>query len=97
MWHIVDDGVMVWRFVALAAGTQSEYLWRWLCENERGEVEMRSAKGYAFFYDCLEDARRHGYGARAPGSQAGMAAGGLVGSWPGGAGAPAPRKKEQAR
>ncbi len=61
MWEVIGDRTMVWRFVALPAGTRSAYVWHWLCENERGEVELRSARGYAFYYECLEDARRHGY------------------------------------
>lgn len=57
---------MVWRFMALPAGTNSAYVWHWLCENDKGEVELRSARGYAFYYECLEDARRHGYGGLPP-------------------------------
>jgi hypothetical protein len=53
---------MVWRFVALPAGKGSAYVWHWRHENERGEVLLRSAAGYAFYYECLEDARKHGYG-----------------------------------
>jgi hypothetical protein len=53
---------MVWRFVALPAGKGSAYVWHGRHENERGEVLLRSATGYAFYYECLEDARKHGYG-----------------------------------
>jgi hypothetical protein len=62
VWRIIGNSGMVWRFVALPAGKGSAYVWHWLHENERGEVLLRSATGYAFYYECLEDARRHGYG-----------------------------------
>ena len=61
MWEIVGESIVVWRFVALPAGTGAGYVWHWLCESERGEVIGRSDGGYRFYYDCLEDARRHGY------------------------------------
>ncbi|MGE5522887.1 MAG: hypothetical protein ACM3SS_04160 [Rhodospirillaceae bacterium] len=59
---MIGDRNMVWRFVALPSGARSAYVWHWLCEDEQGEVVMRSAKGYAYYYECLEDARKHGYG-----------------------------------
>lgn len=62
MWHMIGDRDMVWRFVALPSGARSAYVWHWLCEDDRGEVVMRSAKGYAYYYECLEDAQKHGYG-----------------------------------
>jgi hypothetical protein len=62
VWRMIGNRGTVWRFVGLPAEKGSAYVWHWLRENERGEVLLRSAAGYAFYYECLEDARRHGYG-----------------------------------
>lgn len=82
MWQVIGDRSMVWRFVALPAATQSAYVWHWLCENNRGEVELRSAGGYAYYYECLEDARRHGYGGLPHGGRAATFSVSLVGTPP---------------
>ena len=89
---------MVWRFVARPAGNISAYSWQWLCENNSGEVVLRSATRYAFYYECLEDARKHGYGGLAEGADD-MSGGQPLTGTPRGAGSlPAvePEKKEQA-
>ncbi len=81
MWELIGESTVVWRFVAMPAGTHSGYVWHWLCENGRGEVLDRSTGGYRFYYDCLENARMRGYTGlpRSVGANAGAPAGSAAG------------------
>ena len=42
---------------AVAQGGEPAYAWKWRCD-EQGK---HSAKTFTYYYDCLTDAREHGY------------------------------------
>lgn len=81
MWEVLDHGPLVWRFIALPAGSNADYVWHWLCEDERGTVHAGSARGFSYYFECLEDARRCGYGGSPqPGPLTRQREGDLIGS-----------------
>ncbi len=57
---VKEDGVS-WQFIALPAQVSSEYVWYWRRENQKGRPDKQSARTFSFYYECLEDARQHGY------------------------------------
>jgi hypothetical protein len=56
---------------AVPSGDVTGYAWRWTCSADK----TSSATAFTFYYDCVSDAREHGYtveltrahGATAPG------------------------------
>ena len=40
---------------------QATFRWKWRDRNEDGRVNKESAQSYELFYECVCDARRHGY------------------------------------
>jgi hypothetical protein len=42
---------------AISAGEAPGYAWTWTC----GSDKTRSATAFAYYYDCVTDARKHGY------------------------------------
>ncbi|HSQ03634.1 MAG TPA: hypothetical protein VLN59_06355 [Burkholderiales bacterium] len=57
---------MSWRFIALPTQISSEYVWYWRREKEKGKPEEQSSRTFSFYYECLEDARQHGYSGLPP-------------------------------
>ena len=43
--------------VPVPAGHAHGYVWKWLCKEPKAE----SNTTFALYYDCLSDARKHGY------------------------------------
>ena len=42
---------------AIAAGEAPGYAWKWLCSSDK----TQSASVFSYYYDCVSDARLHGY------------------------------------
>ena len=42
---------------AVGQGGDAGYAWKWRCDKKNAS----SAKTFAYYYDCLSDAREHGY------------------------------------
>lgn len=50
----------IWRFLAVPADSPSGLVWRWL--EERADSSARhSNKDFQPYFECLSDAREHGY------------------------------------
>lgn len=45
------------KIYSLPAGGETGYAWKWTCE----EQGVTSKNTFALYYDCLSDAREHGY------------------------------------
>ena len=45
------------KIYAVAAGGEHGYAWKWRCDDKI----TKSPGTFAFYYDCLIDAREHGY------------------------------------
>ena len=41
----------------ISSGEAPGYAWRWTCESDK----TQSATIFAYYYDCVTDAREHGY------------------------------------
>ena len=59
---------------AIATGESPGYAWTWRCEADG----YSSSGAFALYYDCLNDARLHGYDVRLVQAYGAMAPGGVA-------------------
>jgi hypothetical protein len=55
-----------WQILPVPADSRFGYAWRWKREDVQGHTECVSEKEFAYYYDCVMDAKKHGFNPDAP-------------------------------
>lgn len=50
-----------WQIRPVASNRNHGYVWQWTREDLRGHTERVSDKCFDYYYDCILDAKRHGF------------------------------------
>jgi hypothetical protein len=64
----------LWKFIAVPSPSRAGFGWRWR-EERNGAVTRESRDIFDLYYDCVEDARAHGYSGENPRPEEGGAVG----------------------
>jgi hypothetical protein len=55
-----------WQILPIPTKNDIGYAWQWKREDQKGRTDRISEHAYAYYYDCVLDAKKHGYNPEAP-------------------------------
>jgi hypothetical protein len=58
--------MFAWQILPVPNKSDVGYAWKWKREDQRGKTDRVSDHVYAYYYDCVMDAKKHGYNPDAP-------------------------------
>ena len=64
--HRARSETYTWEITPVFARQNGAYGWRWQRANHRGVTEQQKHTVFQYYYDCVQDARQHGYVPEAP-------------------------------
>lgn len=50
-----------WTITPVKSGNATGYKWQWKRTNESGAVVEKSKQEFDYYFDCVTDAKAHGY------------------------------------
>ena len=51
----------LWKIRPVSSNHRQGYEWEWSREDDNGRTESVSKTSFAFYYDCVMDAKKHGF------------------------------------
>ncbi len=61
-----DIDMYAWQILPVPAKSATGYAWQWQREDLQGHTDLVSDKRFAYYYDCVSDAKKHGFDPEAP-------------------------------
>jgi hypothetical protein len=55
-----------WQIRPVSSNARAGYEWQWTREDRYGRTKGQSDKRFQYYYDCVVDAKRHGFNPDAP-------------------------------
>jgi hypothetical protein len=55
-----------WQILPVPTHGAVGYAWQWKREDAQGHTNRVSQKRFAFYYDCVMDAKKHGFNPESP-------------------------------
>jgi hypothetical protein len=55
-----------WQILPIPTKNDIGYVLQWKREDQKGRTDRVSKQAYAYYYDCVMDAKKHGYNPEAP-------------------------------
>lgn len=55
-----------WQILPIPTDSDVGYRWQWKREDVQGRKDSVSVTHFAYYYDCVMDAKKHGYEPDAP-------------------------------
>lgn len=50
-----------WTIIPVKSGNETGYKWKWKRADRAGAVVERSQQAFDYYFDCVTDAKKHGY------------------------------------
>lgn len=55
-----------WQILPVPTRTEIGYAWQWKREDVQGRTDCVSKRHFAYYYDCVIDAKKYGFDPEAP-------------------------------
>jgi len=55
-----------WQILPVPTDDNVGYAWQWRREDSQGNTDRVSEKEFTYYYDCVMDAKKHGFNPEAP-------------------------------